>query len=365
MQSKNLVFRMTEGRKPISWQLPLSNVMLPRLDEKTNQWIDKLVHYLPGSASIFMEDYKGDKKGEDIWFEDGEIEVRPTDALKIEILKRHPWFNIHFELVDDDSSAEKELQGFELQEKALSLIEESDPLKQQAIALVLIGQQAFTWSSIKCKAELKKKAFAEPKEVMSEFNKPNFQARYIVGLAMLKKIITTDRSNTAVVWADTQQTILRIAVGESAVDKLSDFLSVNTEESIITFQRLSELAENTKDNFDSEPAVAKVIQLEGTTTASDNSTKLLADKDKEIEELKAKLAAKDTPPESRNQLVSDSTKGEGNEGDGEDTDLGEPLTLAQLQEKYVALFANPVPNLKKNDAKWLLNKIEEFENAQK
>ncbi|MGH2666044.1 hypothetical protein [Flavobacterium sp.] len=361
MQSKNLVFRMTEGRKPISWQLPLSNVMLPRLDEKTNQWIDKLVHYLPGSASIFMEDYKGDKKGEDIWFEDGEIEVRPTDALKIEILKRHPWFNIHFELVDDDSSAEKELQGFELQEKALSLIEESDPLKQQAIALVLIGQQAFTWSSIKCKAELKKKAFAEPKEVMSEFNKPNFQARYIVGLAMLKKIITTDRSNTAVVWADTQQTILRIAVGESAVDKLSDFLSVNTEESIITFQRLSELAENTKDNFDSEPVAAKVIQLEG------NSATLLADKDKEIENLKALLASKSTQEDAvKTFVIPDTLKEEGNnEGDGEDNDPGEPLTLAQLQEKYVALFANPVPNLKKNDAKWLLNKIEEFQNAQK
>lgn len=369
--SKNLIFRMTEGRTPIAWQLPLSGLMLPRIDEKSGQAVDKLIHYLPGAPSIFMEDYKGDKKGQDIWLEDGVIEVRPSDVLKIEILKKHPWFNIHYELVDDDANAEKELHGFELQDKASSLVEESDPMKLKAIALVFFRDQVFTWSELKCKAELKKKAFTEPKTIIDEFNKDNFESRFIVGLSLLKEIIKTDRTHTSVIWANTGETLIRLAVGENAIDKLSDFLSVNSEEAIITLQRLGELAEGKTETKSIVTAPATNIP------AADNSAQLLADKDDllsdkdaEIKELKAQLAASKQPQTGEKFTDSkegseDASSGKLPENELENTEKEEPkvLTLLELQDKYFDLTKVIVPLRYKNDPKWILLKIQELEAA--
>lgn len=359
-------FRLKNGKKPISWQLPLANVLLPKIDPATGkEGPEKLIHYVPGASSIYVEDYKGDKKGQDIWFEDGEIEVRDSDVLKIEILKRHRWFNVHYELVDDNASAQRELDQFDLQEKALQLVNESDVLKLQAIALVHLGERAFGWTELMCKAELKKKAFSDPKAIIEEFGKPSYQSRYIVCLAMLKKIIKTNLGNTAVVWADTEQVIVRLAAGENAIDVLSQFLSSNSEGAMVTLQRLSEKAEGT-------PAA---VSAKFESQAVDNSAELAA-KDKEIEELKKQLAAKNEPKQEAqvanvttgpdNQGVSATEEVETIEENKNEGQTGDAApTLEELQQKYLKLSgARMLPPNQKNDAAWLLNKINALEAQQ-
>lgn len=371
---KNLLFRLKGDRKPVSWSLPIKTLLLPKQDENGNS-IDKRVHYMPGASSIFVEDYKGQGEAQDIIFEDGEIEVRPSDILKIEILKRHPWYGVHYELVDDDANASQDLEKFALQEKALDMVNIEDMVQLKAVAMVVIGQQAYSYTDLMCKAELKRKAFNDPAALIEEFNKPNYDARYIVSLAMLRGIIKTGLGNTAVVWGDTGQTIIRIAVGENPIDQMSEFISVQSEDSMITLQRLTEKAQGVP--VLSQSTQNSISQSVDNTDALAKKDLELSEKDKEIEELKKQLAAKqDFVP----SVSSDSTKSDLEVGDGKEdltpgegnTESKENLTvtsdaptLDQLQEEYVKLSGGNLPPNKKNDAAWLSAKIEEFKAAQK
>ena len=355
--AKKLIFRMKDGRTPVSWELPIRNVMLPKWDEKSGQHSDKLIHYLPGAPSIWKEDYKGDGESKKIEFEDGLLDVSPTDVLKIEILKKHPWFNIHYELIDEDTTALKEMENFDIQDKAVELIKETDPLKLKAIALVIIGQHAFSWTETMCNVELRKKALTKPSDVIDEFKKENYEARYIVALSLLKNIIKTNLGHTAVVWTGTGETIIRLAVGENAIDKLSQFLSVQTEEAMITLQRLAELANG---NQTSSSPLTQKIDNSAIVAAKDAE---LSEKDKQIEELKRQLAEKNNPPALPSDLEDKGTDVGTDATIGSNTNGVTDATIEELQSKYIQVVGKNYPPPMKNNAEWLATRIAEAEAA--
>lgn len=302
-------FRLKNGMKPVSWQLPISNVLLPKLDADGNEGPEKQIHYIPGTSSIYVEDYKGDKKGEDVWFEDGELEVRDSDKLLIEICKRHRWFNVHYELADDNATAEIEMRKFEMQDRANETINKLDEIQLQAVAMAIIGEASTGWSPIKCKAELKKRANEDPEKLLKDMDSPSYENRRTVSLALLRKIIKTDITNTAIQWAD-GGTIIRMAVGENAVERLAEFLAGTTDDVVVTRQRLKELTEK------SNTSVGKQVAAAASTTVTANA------------------------------------------------DAPEP-TLEDLQAKYSELLKKDVPTAYKNNVEWIKGKIEEAEKAQK
>lgn len=326
-----ITFRLKEDKKPVSWQLPLANVFLPKINPETNQEEDKLVHYLPGAPSIWVEDYKGQKKPEDVWFEDGEIEVSPNNKLLLEILQKHRWFNVHYEKVDDEATALAENSKYDNIQKALALVDSSDDIEVKANALVLIGQNAFGYTPNKCRADLKKLAFDDADKVIEEVNKPNYESKYLVSLALLKNIITIDQGGTAVIWTDNKSVILRIAVGENPVDEMSKFLSkTNDEASRVTLQRIGELTTTAKE-------VAPIAPK-----ATEASSKILAEKDAEIEVLRKQLAKQNSSVEEEDNVGSTET-----------------LDIEQLKIQYFKKFEKEVPVNKKSDAAWILSKLNE------
>lgn len=350
---KNLIFRLKNGKRPVSWQLPIKNVLLPK-DNGNGVLVDKLIHYVPGAPSIFVEDYKGESKAEDIVFEDGYLSVSPTDVLKIEILKKHRWFDVHYELVDDNATAEKELKHYELQKKAMLLVDESDETKLKATALALIGQEAFSLSAVICKARLSKMAMTEPLKIIKEIESELYESKYIAGLATLLGVIKTNNTNTAVVWGDSGNIIIRLAVGENAIDEMAKFLSVKSDESVITLQRIGEL---TNMNDSGAGNTKKPVD----TTKDD----LIKKQEAEIQILRKQLSEKQSGQAASSteattasgQTTSDGSQG-GNDGANANTSDNDQK-LAEVQKEYVELFEKDLPPNKKNDINWLSERIKE------
>lgn len=353
---KKLIFRLKEGRTPESWELPLRNIFLPRVvDAATGQTADKLVHYLLGAPSIWAEDYKGDKKPiEAEYFENGILEVQESNVLLIEILAKHRFNNVHYELFDNDVQAQTKLDDFIIRDQASELVNTSDDLKIKALALVLIGQETISWTALRCKAELKEKAYTAPKSILDEADKPNYEVKYLVGLAYLQELIKDNETQTAVVWKDTNGVIIRIAVGESGIDKMTEFLSVKSESSLLTLQRLGELSKKIEGEKIQVLDAVAVVPVVDTKSAA-----IISAKDQEIAELRALLATKNAAPIVPVAIQVDQTTAEVEAGAELTATLAdEPVkTLEDLRGEYFDKTGNTVPVNKKNDVNWLLSQL--------
>ncbi len=354
---KKLIYRLTNGRTPETWELPLRNIMLPKvINETTGQVADKFIHYLPGAPSIWAEDYKGDKKPfENVIFENGVLEVEESNVLLIEILNKHRFKNVHYELFDNDVEAENKLAVYEKREQASVLVSEVDDLKIKALALVLIGGETQSWSALRCKAELKERAYNTPELIIDEANKPNYEVKYLVGLAYLQGIIQDNESQTSVLWSDTKKEILRIAVGETGLNKMTEFLFAKTEASVLTLQRIGELSRKVSgdkiDNVSNETNVAAIDV---------KSAEIISAKDQEIAELKAALAQKNKADLPETEVIVDQTTEEVLNGADLTATIAEETvrTLEDLQKEYATKFGRSVPNNKKTDANWLLSQLQ-------
>lgn len=338
--SKKITFRLLGDVTPVSWELPLRNIYLPR-QTQNGRSAEKLVHYLKGAPSIWAEDYKGDKKPTgSVYFENGVLEVDENDVLLLEILSLHRFNNKRYERYDPNTTAEKKLAEFKLREQALDLVNVSGETRLKAMALAIIGQEAFSFSEVQALTELKQKAYDQPKEVIDAYNKPDYEAKYLVGLAYLKGIIKDNESQTAVVWADTGNVIIRLAVGENGIDQMSKFLAVKTEESVVTMQRIGTLVNDSDGK-----------ELSATDDTADTK-KLLSQKDKEIEELRKQLAAAKSVEKVVEVPAAAPAK--------EEEKIDDPV-LEEARALYLQSTGKAVPVNKKNDLDWINEKIKESE----
>ena len=237
MKRKIVKFRLTKGRKPTSFQIPTKQVMLPKGNEANAPL--KKIQYIPGHDSIFKEDHKGDEDPVQIFFEEGLLNVDLKNTALITLLKRHPWYNLHYELVDDEASAVKELDKFDLIEKALDKVNIAQEDELKANAIVLIGSHVIDYTEKRLRASLKKMAFDTPEKLIETMNKGNYSNRLAAALAVLREVVFINPTRTAIIWPDGKP-IINIASGQDPITEFGTFLSQNTEEIKVTLQTIGQ-----------------------------------------------------------------------------------------------------------------------------
>lgn len=310
MASKDIVrFRLTGNRTPISFSIPTKEMMLEKETEGGGKSF-KRIHYIPGVDSVWKEDYKGDEKPKKIVFEEGFLDVHKSNKPLLFILRNHKWFNQIYEIVDEDTIAEKELDRMDLIEKALTRVNIANEDELIANALILVGESVVGLTPTRIKAALKKKAFDEPEELINEMNTNDYKAKFAGALAIQREVIFINPTRTAVTWPD-GKVIVNVAAGQSPVEKLGAFLSENNEQAKITLQEIG---------IRSTRAYTKSVE---------------ADLGGAVEEALA---------------VS--------QGSSKDVD-GSEIGLEEARSMYKELNdGNEVPNNKKNDLEWILSKLD-------
>lgn len=259
------VYKLKNGKTQGAFQLPLKNEMAIKTVDGQDRL--KKIHYIPGTDSIFVEDYKGDEKPSPVWFEDGEIRVSETNYALNEIMQKHAWFNKHYVLVNEEATAKKEVETFEAVTKASNaIIMENDENKLRAMAMSIISLDAINWETFKCKAQLLNYAKNHSNVMIAEMAKKDYEARYIAALAFSRKLVKYNLHHTAVVWNQgSEGIIVRVADGETGVDKLGALLSKQNETSESILKSLGELTDELfieKSQKDSPEAIKAKLRKE-------------------------------------------------------------------------------------------------------
>lgn len=323
MDLKFNTYKLLNDKKPQSWQLPLNDVLIAKLNEKNEPEL-KGIKYIPGMSSFYAEDIKGDLTSKSIWFSRGLLRVPKIDKLTNALLQAHPWFNKYYELHDTAIASKRELERLRVKDEARKLIEESDTEKIRASALAIFGQKAFSWDADTCELELRKFADQQPEKLQKELNSKDYESKYLASLSLAKEIVKTNLGKTAVVWNDTTEgIIIKLAKGENAISKFGEYLSTRTDESEMVLQEIMLRVE--KMDIPEE----KPQDLKQKLSQKDQE---LADKEAEIAKLKAML-----------------------EGKSSDN------ALDQVRAKYEEVLNKKVPPRFTNDIEWLQKAIDEAE----
>ena len=315
-------------------------------EDKGNKFID----YYPGQDSCFVEDIQAKNKDlrpskvplfeYSVSSKQTELAVDEQNVALIRYLKTHPWFGVKYSIFSKDGQAKKDLSEFENVEKALELIKESDELKVKAISMAIFGLSSFNKSYTQCAAELKAKAIREPQVIIVAMEAPNYETKYVAGLAFVSGIIKLNPTHTAIIWDDNDGVILHVAQGENGLDKLTNFLTNETKEAQVLLQEFN----------------TRLERKERMVARSENADKIISEKDAEIAELKRQLAESTKPTES---LKVEKDYEVGKVDLEEENASEEKSTLQQLQEDYVTKFKKEAPIAYKNNEVWLAKKLAE------
>lgn len=315
-----------KGIHPKTWRIKTKNAFGKK--SINGYVVDKQIAYYVGKDSCFVEDNKDIKESRVPEFEYNEatgfteLKVNESNRSLINYIETHSWFNKKYFKFDENEEAKRQLERFNETEKALEFLKGKSGDEVLALGLLVIGSHAINMGEANVLKELKYLAFNNPNAVLNVTSNIDFKTILIGATAFVKGIVTTNDTKTAVVWKDSQGAIVRVAKGENPIEKLSEFLVSETEESRTTLQ---EMGNRIGSNF------------------SEADLPIEDDKDAKIAELEAKLKSL-----QESVILED----ESDLGDDEETD-----DLDSLRAKYAQLFGQEVPNNMKNNKEWILSKL--------
>lgn len=338
-----IVFRLTlAGKTPSTWAIAQNSVMAQK-ENKGN----KFIAYYPGEDSCFVEDIQA--KNKDLQSAEvplfkynpntkfTELAVDENNKALINYLTTHPWYKKMYKIVSKDLEASEDLENFKKVEKALELIKESDELKTKAIAMAVFGLNSFYKTYTQCAAELKASAIRKPQSIIEAMELPNYETKFVAGLAFVSGIIKLNQTHSAIVWTDNEGVILHVAQGENGLDKLTSYLTNETKEAQVLLQEFSARL-NKKQSVVPQEDVSKVI----------------SEKDAEIAALRKQLeeAKKADVVETKEEVVEETEYTE---------DVSEETTksIDDLRAEYKEKFSYEVPIRYKNDINWIAKKLSE------
>jgi hypothetical protein len=239
-----VVFFLLNGLSPETWSLHQKDVLVKN---PTSGYLEK-IYYIPGTKSIWeselrkqgdvLKNYK--KKG--IYFVDGTLSVEPENIILIEYLKTHPDFEVKFSLVDKNATSQKQIDKADLITKAVMLLQEKT-LDIKTIGLLVFGETMLMQEDKEIEAAVKQNAISNPQSIIDAYSTDGlWKYKKVVALALSKNIIRINPTKTAVLWTDTDEPILILAVGQKPIDEMGAFLSESKNEN--TLQALALKLEN-------------------------------------------------------------------------------------------------------------------------
>lgn len=259
----NTVTYRLKNITPKTWALKVKNAFGKK---DINGYIaDKPIGYFVGKDSCFVEDNPETKESAVPEFEFNEstgkteLVVPETNRALINYLETHAWFNKKYIRFDADADAKRDLERFESTEKALDFLKNKTGDDVIALGLLVIGNHAINMGEQNVLRELKYLAFNSPENILKVTNNLDFDVLIIGASAFVKGIVKTNDTKTAVVWEDSLGVIVRVAKGEKPIEKLSEFLTNQTDEARTTLQEMGNRVNGTKvTNNDSEDEIEEL-----------------------------------------------------------------------------------------------------------
>nr|WP_315173593.1 hypothetical protein [uncultured Flavobacterium sp.] len=233
------VFYLLNDLSPETWSLSQKDVLVK--NPKTG-FLEK-IYYIPGANTIWHSELEkqGDilknYKKKSIFFVEGTLSVSPDDIILIQYLKTHPDFSVKYSLVDKNADAQKSIDKADLIIEALNSLQ-GNTLDIKTVGLLVFGESVLLQDDKEIEAVVKQSAISNPQAIVDAYSdKGEWKYKKVVALALSKGIIKINPTKTAVLWTESGEPILTLAVGQKPIDETGVFLSENKNET--TLQALS------------------------------------------------------------------------------------------------------------------------------
>jgi len=274
-----LVFFLLNGLAPETWSLSQKNILVKNPD---TGFLEN-IYYIPGTQTIWHNELQ--KQGDilknytkkSIYFVEGTLSVQPDDLILIEYLKTHPDFKVKYSLVDKNADAQKNIDKADLITKAVLALQ-GNSLDIKTVGLLVFGESVLLQEDKEIEALVKQNAISNPQAIVDAYSdKDEWKYKKVVALALSKGIIRINPTKTAVLWNDTNEPIITLAVGQKPIDETGLFLSQSNNET--TLQALALKLDNK-----SVVNVAPSVEDAGTATAAGQEETALEKLQKEYED---------------------------------------------------------------------------------
>lgn len=228
-----VVFRVKDIA-PNSWRIRQNEVMA--INPKKKDEGLKFIGYYKGLNSIFREELKNKDIPASLVPEfelnavtgKTELEVNTDDKILYEYLTTHPDFGVSFEMYSEELESLKKLEEFKIKEKALEVVKTDIESQVRALAVVLFGFDYLSKNLDVLKAELKQRAFDDPKYIVDIIEANDYDVKMKTALAFSKGVVRVNLTNTMIIWGDNSSEIISIENGENAYEKLYRYLMSDT-----------------------------------------------------------------------------------------------------------------------------------------
>jgi hypothetical protein len=234
-----VVFFLLNDLSPETWTLAQKNILV----KNPNTEFLENIFYIPGTKTIWSSELEkqGDVlknyKKKDIVFVEGTLSVSNDNTILIEYLKSHPDFKEKYSLVDKNADAQKSIDKADLITKAVISLQ-GDSLDIKTVGLLVFGESVLLKEEKEIEAMVKQNAISNPQTIVDAYSdQGEWKYKKVVALALSKGIIKINPTKTAVLWSETGEPILTLAVGQKPIDETGLFLAQNKNET--TLQALS------------------------------------------------------------------------------------------------------------------------------
>jgi len=238
-QNTPAVFYLLNGLSPETWSVAQKDVLV----KNPNTGFLEKIYYIPGTTTIWHSELE--KQGDilknyikkSLYFVEGTLSVPQDDNILIEYLKTHPDFQNKWSLVDKNADAQKSIDKADLITSAILSLQ-GNTLDIKTVGLLVFGEEVLLQEDKEIEAMVKQSAISNPQAVVDAYSEQGeWKYKKVVALALSKAVIKINPTKTAVLWADTGEPILTLAVGQKPIDETGLFLSQNKNET--TLQALS------------------------------------------------------------------------------------------------------------------------------
>jgi hypothetical protein len=234
-QNTPAVFYLLGDLTPETWSIAQKDVLVK--NPKTG-FLEK-IYYIPGANSIWHSELEkqGDLlknyKKQRVYIVEGILSVPAEDVILIEYLKTHPDFNVKYALVDKNADAQKSIDKADLITSAVLSLQ-GNTLDIKTVGLLVFGESVLLQEDKEIEAQVKQSAISNPQAIVDAYsNEGEWKYKKVVALALSKGIIKINPTKTAVLWTDTGEPILTLAVGQKPIDETGLFLSQNKNETTL------------------------------------------------------------------------------------------------------------------------------------
>jgi hypothetical protein len=230
-----LVFFLLNGLSPETWSLAQKNILVKNPD---TGFLEN-IYYIPGTNTIWHSELakQGDilktHKKKSIYFVEGTLSVSPDDVILIEYLKTHPDYKLKYSLVDKNADAQKSIDKADLIMSAVTSLQ-GKTLDIKTVGLLVFGESVLLQEDKEIEAMVKQSAISNPQAIVDAYSdQGEWKYKKVVALALSKGTIKINPTKTAVLWTDTGEPILTLAVGQKPIDEMGLFLSENKNETTL------------------------------------------------------------------------------------------------------------------------------------